>query len=112
MKQYIMIIFIALHLMSSTLYATKSFSNQDSVDFNTHECSFHEHAHEHHHTHNGSTHQHKHNHTQTHINLLDFFVHVDNNKQLTALYSKQKYLENIYFISNPKLESIFRPPIV
>jgi ABC-type nickel/cobalt efflux system permease component RcnA len=111
MKQFIMIIFIALHLISSTLYATTSFSNQHNVDFNTHKCSFHEHSHEHHHTHNSSTHQHKHSHTQTHINLLDFFVHVDNN-QFIHFNSTQKYLETRYFISNPQLESIFRPPIV
>jgi hypothetical protein len=111
MKQFIMIIFIALHLISSTLYATASFSNQHNIDFNTHECSFYEHAHEHHHTHNGSAHQHKHSHSQTNMSVLDFFVQLEHTYQSNNTNPKQKYLETRHFIANPELESIFRPPI-
>ena len=53
MKQYIMIIFIALHLISSTLYATKTLSKQYNVNVHAHECTFHDDTHEHYHTHNG-----------------------------------------------------------
>lgn len=113
MKQYIMIILIALHLISGNLYATDSFFKQNHIDLNTHKCSFHEHkyAHEHYHSHSGSKHQHKHSHTQTNVNFLDFFVHLDNTDKFIILYSKEKYLDTAYFISNPTLNSIFRPPI-
>ncbi len=112
MKQYIIIIFIALHLISSTLYATKTVSNQHNVGTHPHKCSFHDDTHKHYHTHNGSTHQHKHSHAQKTINLLDFFVELDNNKPCITLYSKENYLEIKYYISNPSLKSLFRPPIV
>lgn len=114
MKQYIIIILIALHLISSTLYATKSFLKQHNVDLDTHECSFHQDTnnHEHFHTHNGSAHSHNHCHAQKNINLLDFFVQSNDTKQSIISYSKEKYLETKHFISNPLLESIFRPPVV
>ena len=105
---------IALHLISSSLYATKTLSKQHDVDFNTHECSFHHDTnnHEHFHSHNGSTHQHKHSHAKTSVNVLDFFVQLDDNKLLITSYSKEKYLEAKNFITNPTSKSIFRPPIV
>ena len=112
MKQYIIIILIALHLISSNLYAVNTFLKQHDVDFNPHKCSFHKHAHEHFHTHNGSKHSHNHGHAQKTINILDFFVQLNNTKPCIALVQKEKHLETNYFIPNPTSKSIFRPPIV
>jgi hypothetical protein len=112
MKQYIIIILIALHLISSNLYAVNTFSKQHNADFNLYKCSFHKHVHDHYHTHNGSNHQHKHSHVQKTINVLDFFVQLDATQPSVILYSKEKYLETNFFIANHTLESNFRPPIV
>ena len=100
MKNCIVSILIVLHLMGSSLYATKTFVEEQKHD------------HFHYHTHNGSNHQHSHSHAQTNINLLDFFLQSNDTKECMILYSKEKYTETKYFISNPVLKSIFRPPIV
>ena len=105
-----MIIFITSQLISSNLYAINISAQQHNIDFDTHQCSINEYAHEHYHTHNASKHQHKHGHTN--INILDFFVHIDDKNRFIIPHSKDKYLECKYFISNPTLNSIFRPPIV
>lgn len=107
MKKYIIIIFIALHLISSTLNATNTFSKQHDVDF-----TYYHDNHEHFHTHNGSNHSHNHGHAQKTINSLDFFVQLDDTKPCIISYSKEKYLEAENFIPSPILNSIFRPPIV
>jgi len=97
MKQYVIILFIAFHLMSSSAYATKTFLDKDHI---------------HQHSHNNSNHQHKHSHTQVNINYLDFF----NDSHDINLYDfsnpKQTYLEIISWIPSPTLKSLFRPPIV
>ena len=96
-----MVILITLHLISSNLYATKTFIKQHNL-----------HEHYYFHSHNSSNHLHKHSHTQTNVNLLDFFVHLEDTKKFSIFYSREKYLETIYFIPNPTLESLFRPPKV
>lgn len=95
-----MIIFIILHLISNSLYATKSVTQKQ------------ENIHEHVHYHNNSIHLHKHSHVQTNIHLIDFFEHSHDGDRLIILKQKKRYLETQYFISNPTLRSIFRPPIV
>ncbi|MCK4973816.1 MAG: hypothetical protein KAR81_01065 [Sulfurimonas sp.] len=109
MKQYIMIILIAMHLISSNLYATNSY-----VQEHKHSSPFYEYksVHKHSHVHDRSNHSHKHGHTQTNINLLDFFLQSNDTKECMILCSKEKYTETKYYISNPSLKSIFRPPIV
>ncbi len=69
-------------------------------------------AHEHVHYHSGSTHLHKHSHTQTNVQLIDFFTRSNDTFGLAILKQKEDYLKTQYFISNPTLKSIFRPPIV
>ena len=95
-----MIIFIVLHLISNSLYAAKSVAQKQ------------ENIHEHVHYYNNSTHLHTHSHVQTNIYLIDFFEYSHDTNRLSTLKQKENYLETQYFISNPTLSSIFRPPIV
>jgi ABC-type Zn2+ transport system substrate-binding protein/surface adhesin len=108
MKQYIMIILIALHIASSTLYAIENLNKKHSI----HECSLQSHDHDHHHfhTHNGSSHSHKHNHTQVNTSFVDFFILPQNINSFSVSDSKEKYTELSTWIPNPILESLFRPP--
>lgn len=114
MKQYIMIILIALHIIGSNLYAMKSVVEKNNFNMNSHMCSIHEHmeAHEHHHYHNGSKHSHSHNHTQTNVNFVDFYSYTQNINIFRYVKSQQTFLEQTSYIPNPILESLFRPPKV
>jgi len=100
MKRYIVIILIALHLISANLYATKTFVPEHSF------------IHQHSHSHNSSNHLHKHSHSQTNSSVLDYFVDLYDMNRLSIVYSKENYIEAAYYISDPTLKSIFRPPIV
>ena len=98
MKQYIIIILIAFHLVSSSAYAAKTFLDKDYL-YN-----------EHHHFHNGSSHQHNHSHAQININYVDFFTDTYNINLYNIKNKKQTYIETVSWIPNPTLESLFRPP--
>jgi len=108
MKQYIMIILIALHILGNTLYATESLNKKHNI----HQCSLqaHNHDHNHFHTHNGSSHVHKHNHAQVNTSFVDFFILTQNINFFSLSDSKEKFLETSSWIPNPILESLFRPP--
>ena len=114
MKKYIMIVFIAFHLISNNLYAVNSYAKQHNVDFDTHESSSHhnKYKHEHFHNHSKSKHSHNHGHSQKTINILDFFVQLDNTELSINSYLEESYLETKYFIPNPLLKAPYRPPIV
>ena len=106
MKQYLLIILIASHLFSSSLYATKIFLNKE----HTHNSIDYYSTHQHHHSHNGSYHQHKHSHSQINTNYTDFFT----NTHAINLYDfsnpSQTYLETVFWIPDPTIKSLFRPP--
>ena len=110
MKQYIMIIIATLHLINVSVYAVDTFIKQHD----THACIIqtHDHDHEHFHTHNGSSHSHKHNHAQVHTSFSDFFIFSYDTNLFTLIDSSKKFSEVTSWISNPILESLFRPPIV
>ena len=110
MKQYIMIIIIALHLINANLFAVDTFIQQHD----THECNImaHDHDHDHYHTHNGSNHSHKHNHTQVHASLSDFLIFSHDTNLVRLEDTNEKYSESLSWIPKPTLESLFRPPIV
>ena len=112
MKQYIMIIIIALHMTSSNIYAVDALVKQHNIHTDTNNCIMHKHAHEHQHFHNGSTHQHKHAHTQTNINFSDFYTFSHDAYLFSMSYKKEKCIETVSWIPNPTLDSLFRPPIV
>jgi len=108
MKQYIMIIIIALHLINVSLYAVLPVVKEHD----THACTFQKrnHNHDHVHAHNGSSHTHKHNHTQVNTSFVDFFILPQNINSFCVSDSKEKYIELSSWIPNPILESLFRPP--
>ena len=106
MKQSVIVILIAFYLMSSSLYASKTFLEKDHIHNYTDECA----THQHHHSHNGSNHQHKHSHSQININFTDFFTYTQNINLFDFSNPKQTYLETVSWIPNPILESLFRPP--
>lgn len=103
MKQYLMIILILSHLIISNLYAIKTFEEKDHQHHNTHQLTIHKHYH----THNASHHQHNHSHVQMSI---DFFTFDKNENLFHFITSTQAYQENIMWISNPGVDSLFRPP--
>lgn len=105
-KQYLLIILIAFHLMSSSVYATKTFLDKDNI----HKSAIHEHQHNH--SHNGSNHQHKHSHSnsQININYADFFTYTNDINLYDFSNPSQTYLETVSWIPDPTLESLFRPP--
>ena len=106
MKQYIIIVSIAFHLMGSSVYAAKTFLEKDYVHNSIDRYA----AHQHHHSHSGSNHQHKHSHSQININFADFFTFTHNIDLFDFSSPKQTYLETVSWIPNPILESLFRPP--
>ena len=106
MKQYLLIILIASHLFSSSLYATKTFLDKDHAHNSIDQYS----THQHHHSHNGSNHQHKHSHSQININYADFFTYAHDINLYDFSNPKQTYLETASWIPNPTLKSLFRPP--
>ncbi|EDZ62022.1 hypothetical protein SMGD1_0072 [Sulfurimonas gotlandica GD1] len=108
MKQYIIIILIAFHLASSSAYATKTFLNEDHLHNYIHKCAIHIHGH--HHSHNGFNHQHKHSHSQININYADMITNIYDMNLYDFENLKQAYLETAFWIPNPTLESLFRPP--
>lgn len=108
MKQYIVIILIAFHLLSSSAYATKTFLDKEHLRSEIHKCTIHEHQHIH--FHNGSNHQHKHSHAQVNINYVDFFTDTYNTNLSDFTNPRQTYIETASWIPNPTLESLFRPP--
>ena len=110
MKQYIMIIIIALHLINANLYAVDTFVKQHDI----HECAIvaHDHDHDHYHTHNGSNHSHKHNHTQVHASLSDFLIFSHDTSFFTFEDTKEKHSEMSSWVPAHILKSLFRPPIV
>jgi len=103
MKQNLMIILIIIQLISSNLYATKSLLDKEHNHNDTHTPIIHQH----HHAHHGYTHHHKHSHTQV---SMDFFAYTD----YVALYSvsntSQVEIQISFWISDPALDSLFRPP--
>ena len=98
MKECIVIILIALHLISSNLYAV---NRHDAHINNTL-------VHKHHHSHNTSNHKHSHSHV--HTILLDFFVHPENADIFNISDQNEKYSETTSQILNPITNSLFRPP--
>ena len=106
MKQYLVVVLIILHLLSSSAFATKTFLDINHLHHDIDTCA----VHEHHHHHHGSHHQHKHSHSQTNVNYVDFFKDTHNINLYDISNSKQTYLETISWIPNPRLESLFRPP--
>ncbi len=100
MKNYIMIALVAMHLISSSLFATNIFVQKQHY------------THQHTHTHSGSIHQHQHTHSQSNSSFFDLLLITQVSDKFVALSPKESYTEKKYFISNPTLESIFRPPIV
>jgi G3E family GTPase len=114
MRQYIIIILISLHLISSNLYAVKSVLQKNNFNVSKHICSIHEHVeeHEHYHYHNSSKHSHSHNHSQINMNFADFYTYTQDTNPFNYLKSKQVFIEQTSWIPNPILESLFRPPKV
>ena len=111
MKSYIMILFIILHLFSTTLSALDSLTQLSSINHKQHECSTHHNSvFSHEHFHHTTKHSHSHSH-QTIINV-DFFVYTDEDYFSSHYSNSQKYLEKSYFISDPTSKSLLRPPIV
>lgn len=110
MKQYLVIIFISLHLMSSCLYATKTFLDKDYIHINIQKNIIN--IHHHHHSHNGVHHQHKHSHIQMNISYADLFTDINNKSLYDFENPKQLYLETASLVPNPTPELIFRPPII
>jgi hypothetical protein len=108
MKQYVLMILIALHLISSSLYATKTFLDKDSIHANIQKCTIYKHRH--HHFHNDSHHQHKHSHIQINISYADLFTNTYDINLYDFENTKQTYLETASWIPNPILESLYRPP--
>lgn len=95
-----MIVFIIIHFISSTLYATDTFVKEQ------------QHVHVHYHIHENSNHKHKHVHAKINSSsMIDFFINL-NQTEFTIFYSKENYLEETFLIINPAQQSIFRPPIV
>ena len=111
MKNYVMIILLALHLIGSSVYA-RSAVQQNHNYADSAKCSLHEHTdtHEHDHFHNGNTHNHKHSHSQIVINYADFYTFSQNRDLFADLSLKESYYEINSWISNPILERFFRPP--
>lgn len=105
MKRYIMIILIALHLMSSSVYAKMASFEQGHTDTIMHECMEHEHNHYH------GTSLHKHGHSHTMPTFLDFHTGFQDGYAFSFMISKSSYLEVTSYIVNPILDSLFRPPI-
>ena len=108
MKHCVVIILITLHLVSSSLYATKTFLEKDYTHSHTNGCNIHQH----HHFHNGFNHKHKHSHSQINIHFVDFFTDIQNTNFSNFSNSTQIYLETVVWIPNPTLDSLFRPPKV
>ncbi|PHR53318.1 MAG: hypothetical protein COA44_15560 [Arcobacter sp.] len=110
MRQSFILILISLHLLASTIYAKTTFFEQGHAY--TNKCDRHENldTHEHHHFHNGSQHTHKHSHSQVNINFLDFFTLLQDKDLFIKADSKQLYFESAFWIPDPILESLFRPP--
>ena len=106
MKQYLIIILIAFHLLSSSAYATKTFLDKKHMNNDTQKCFIHQHQH----SHNGSHHQHKHAHSQINLNYVDFFTKIYDWNLYDFSNPKQVYLETVAWIPDPTLESLFRPP--
>lgn len=106
MKKHLLIILIAFYLIGSSLYAKKTFFKKDHIHSHIDRCNLHEHHH------NGSAHQHKHSNSQTTMSFIDFFTGTKNINLLESQNLKQTYLETVFWIPNPSLESLFRPPII
>ncbi len=103
MKQNLMIILIVLHLISSNLFATKSFLDKEHHHSNPHTPMIHQH----HHAHHGSTHHHKHSHAQL---SMDFFAYTDYVALCSVSNTSQVEIQVSFWISDPALDSLFRPP--
>jgi len=94
-----MIVFIIIHFISSTLYATESFVKEQ------------QHVHIHHHTHDNLSHKHKHVHAKVNsVSSVDFFINL-NKVEFAFASLKEKYIEEISITLNPLQHAIFRPPI-
>ena len=106
MHQYIIIVLIAFHLMSNSAYATNTLLEKDHIHGYTDKCATHQHSH----SHNGSNHQHKHSHSPSSINFVDFFTYTQNINLFDFSNPKQTYLETVFWIPDPTLKSLFRPP--
>jgi len=106
MKQYIMIAIVALHLINVNLVALEFFSEQHDI----HECVIQEHDHVHYHVHNGLKHSHKHTHAPVHTSFSDFFIPAHDTNLVTLVDSNEEFSEVTSQISNPILDSLFRPP--
>ena len=108
MKQYLILILIASHLYSSSVYSTKTFLDIEHIHNDIHKCYVYEHQHNH--SHNTSHHQHKHSHVQININYADLFTSTYYINFYDFDSPKQTYLEIYSWIPNPTLDTLFRPP--
>lgn len=106
-----MIIFIVFSFIGNSLYATSSYVKEHNSAVNVHQSPFYEYKHNHEHIHSNSNNSHQHSHSHVNIHFLDFYIKYDADS-FSNLELKEEIPNTYNWLSQPILDSLFRPPIV